>query len=307
MKIYKEYAIHPDVFTDIGRFNHVFDMLGWDDGRLVANAPGNWRNVVFNRFKDSSPIQKKRIEERLKRAKEDFLVPRSEAVASSHEEVFPIINEEHLRHPFDGILCEGETCEENRMLGYGDLSKDHPLWTNSTPPVRRDVSNMTEAVKLLLSASNYIIFVDPYFNPTRIAFSDLFRRMLRVVFLESRFGVCGKEVEIHTSTKEKPDNYVDFFKEKTAGLIPRGCTVKLKLLDRRGRGERFHNRYILTRKAGISLGQGLQTGSHGATETDTIQRLTREEANLRWKQHAGEIETYLQIGEPIIVQGTWNV
>lgn len=57
-----------------------------------------------------------------------------------------------------------------------------------------------------------------------------------------------------------------------------------KLVERAG-SEKFHNRYVLTERGGISLGIGLDTGPAG--QTDDANLLEPDQYIRRWNDYMG--------------------
>lgn len=58
------------------------------------------------------------------------------------------------------------------------------------------------------------------------------------------------------------------------------------VLSQRTRGDRLHNRYILTDIGGLVFGTGLDEGADN--ETDDVTLMDRVQYELRWSQHATE-------------------
>ena len=110
-------------------------------------------------------------------------------------------------------------------------------------------------------------------------------------------------MEIHTSTKKGIES--DFFKDTAqqhlAKIIPKGFKVLIKRWEEKDKGEKLHNRYIITDIGGVIFNTGLDEGS--SEQTDDIQLMGREQYLTRWKQYASKTPAFDLVRSPFDVFG----
>ena len=88
--------------------------------------------------------------------------------------------------------------------------------------------------------------------------------------------------------------------------FPGGTHVLVRRLSEKPRGEKLHNRYILTDLGGVSFGIGLDDGDEGATDDVTL--LDRDPYVVRWSQYGGIPPAGFEQGErPVEIVGTRRV
>ena len=82
------------------------------------------------------------------------------------------------------------------------------------------------------------------------------------------------KLEYHTLADSRTpwDVFQQDCQDELPDIIPRGFKLTVRRWKERPRGERLHNRYILTDIGGVLFGYGLDEG----TGTDDISRLSRE-------------------------------
>jgi hypothetical protein len=81
--------------------------------------------------------------------------------------------------------------------------------------------------------------------------------------------------------------------------------VRLRVIQWREnqKGEKLHNRFILTDIGGVSFGVGLDDSDGADGQTDDIQLLNEETYNLRFAQYAGSAPAFDLVAE-MTIEGT---
>jgi hypothetical protein len=84
--------------------------------------------------------------------------------------------------------------------------------------------------------------------------------------------------------------------EKLPRILPRDQSVLVTVLRQRSGGEKVHNRYILTKLAGVSFGVGLDSADDGDTgQSDDLCRLSSEQLNKRWGQYVSARTSWFDV------------
>ena len=155
---------------------------------------------------------------------------------------------------------------------------------------------MATLIASLLLLSKEIIFIDPYFNPSKRQYKQSFKAFFQLI--ESRdIEDLPKRIEIHT----KDQLSADYLKDQCIRLIPNGLQTTIKIWRQRTNGEALHNRYILTDIGGVIFPHGLDEGEPG--ENDDITLLDKEQYELHWSQYASNAPAFDLASAPIEITG----
>jgi hypothetical protein len=182
------------------------------------------------------------------------------------------------------------------------VSEANPLWRlPSLPPVERMAIHMAERVAPLLCFSKRILFIDPYFRPDKIKWRRPLQAFLEVATNRRRRAELLK-VEIHVKDDLETGLFTDYSKRSLPEIIPSGIRVRIVQWHERDRGEKLHNRFILTDLGGVSFGVGLDDSDGEDGQTDDILLLNEETYNLRFAQYTGSPPAFDLVSE-ITVDG----
>ncbi len=118
---------------------------------------------------------------------------------------------------------------------------------------------MAKIFSPLLRASNHIVFVDPYFDPSHRKWQRPLREFIRTT--TDGNGRCPK-FELHFSLQGKDPNFspgelVAECEKQFAFELPKRTSMKCVVWDRIPDEQRFHARFILTDLAGVASEHGL--------------------------------------------------
>ena len=195
------------------------------------------------------------------------------------------------------------------LVGEGIV--DHPSWKHAGAKcIARDAKALADAVAPLLRCCAQVVFVDPYFSCLKRTHLDSFLGF--VVALRSRVGLAypGRIEVVTALAGYNPPTWRDFkgaCEDKILPHLPAGWRVRFVVVNDIGsRGEKLHNRYILTDLGGIVFGVGLDSGS--AKEADDLSVMSREQYEKRWEQYAGPSPEFSVEGtNELILTGAANV
>ena len=313
-----EYALEPELVatwhTDL-HYNYFIRCFGFDPedgratGRVVAQYPENWQEKVWDAFSANSGqsadyIKMTRITELLKRFGEPEVYRLNKDTWSDQRTWLENAEHENTRHPFHAILaCDNPRNNSNVVRGDDVLNDTpHPLWrVRPEISVERQAMEMANHLEPMLRCATRILFIDPHFNALTNRYKKPLREFLRII-CDGRREV---KLEYHTSADYKNAPSWDEFQQECQDalpdIIPRGFELTVRRWEERPRGERLHNRYILTDIGGVQFPHGLDEG----TGTDDIFRLSREIYRKRCNDygHSGSNPAFDLEGEAIVITG----
>jgi len=233
---------------------------------------------------------------------------------------------EHSERPFHAIVARRNPRENGHVIAAEIvLSKGHPYWAvPNHPPVIRSAAKLVAAVAPMLRTCRHIVFIDPYFDPTKQRFMKPMAAFLQEIWV-NRYGAENPRVEIHTSIdrifteheqgqNRKSDeqrrgctHLVYEMKRRLAMIIPRGKEVHVTIWRQREHGQKLHNRYILSEFCGIAFGTGLdQNDDSTATETDDLHMMDAAKLETRWKEYLGNHPLFDKVTPSFAITGTFG-
>lgn len=294
----KEWAFFREAFAD-------------ETGRLGSTFPRQnakkWRQLVLRTFRQHKPDATaelyawQRLEARLEQLS-DHMVERR----TNPEEVSSWLDSalaEHRVRPFHGILSTAPAGNVKEVITPEMLFRDHPPDAWTVPPcsaVLRTPSDFARTLQPLLSRCREAVFIDPWFNPREPRFTDPLRAMLDVLW---RPDLCAEpptaQLVIAESKREQNPTgawQMQLCREQLPRYLPRGRSLTVTVLRERQGSEKIHNRYVLTKFAGVGFGTGLDVADEANTkQTDDLCRLSREQLLKRWGQYVSARKSYFDI------------
>ncbi len=293
-----EVAVHPEVAARWGRrdlFRNPARELGMDARRILAKYPrGTWVREVRSAFAGLSAADRgdpKRFEAMLSAVAMGVVsdtrpkrlpsedTPWTEAVLQLHQlgvaHRFRAIVVPRLAGGADEVITTAEAAE----------SGEAPCWNiEPVEVVARSAAELVDALAPLLRCSRHIRLVDPYFDIAKRTFREPFETMLAV--LEER-GVW-RSLELHAACENAGGGRTAAFAQQSLeqGLsrrLPVGREMTVFLWQEQDRGEKLHNRYVLTEVGGVAFGTGLDQGQGG--QTDDLHPLSSRQHERRWRQY----------------------
>ena len=233
------------------------------------------------------PVEKQRITEALVRATKSVLLPREH----DWNAALPWLENavaEHAKRPFDAILAGRNPASYDAVVDASDLdvtALPPKLQAGPSKLVVRSAVQMATAVRVLLQFSKKIVLMDRNFSPHNHRFRDPLGEML-MYFLD-RYGKPRQvEVELHFGhhiLDDAPD-----FKAACDAHLQDVIPVGMRLTIARWNHEDLHNRYILTDRGGVLLGEGLDEANQKSTRTvDVLTLLSPETASELMEQFCG--------------------
>lgn len=294
-----EFALDPSLLSNWEQFRYLTEKFGISQGRLISRYPKRWKKMVYEGLSGTGEIERKRIEERLRRI-DDKMQARDHRW---NNDVHWLSNaqEEHGRQPFHAIIAHTNPSIHEKVLTYDDLDEGTPLWTIEREKiVFRNASLLAAAVSPLLCSAKSIIFVDPHFDPYKARVRNTLTTFLKAC-LTGRVGSMPERVEFHTAYEPKITDFAAECHRQLPQRIPVGMFLRIVRWQERTGGDGLHNRYILTERGGVRLAWGLDEGN--PAQTDDLSLLDSSVYDARWYQYCSDQPAFDFVDE-LMIDGT---
>ncbi len=289
--MFYEYALDPACLSSWDRTRFFLDAFGPWKGRFLAKYPHKWKRMVFESLR-CPEVEKQRIVERLRMLDARAFSPRADATYDPDQTWFSNAVSEHHRRPFRAIIAShGSASGSDYVLDGAEVDDRQERWRVETGRlVSREPTAFVQSLRLLLEASERVLFIDPYFRSDQ---DDKTRPL--VAFCKATHGSAA--VEVHFS--DEPRGYGPCMADAARTLpiiLPTGAKVTLHCWRERPGGPRLHNRYVLTEVGGVKFGDGIETGSRG--HEDHLSILDEPSRLKLWEQFVGSPPAFEPAGAP---------
>jgi hypothetical protein len=275
-----EYALDPAILKDWGSFRPLADGFGFSRGRIIADYPNKkWLKSAYATI-DAIPNQN------VKKKFEIWLNERAKAAMSGRRRISAnhdttktwFINAlaEHSRGPFHAVISDQPPRENSAVLDYREADESHPLWrVNRQYFVARTAGEVGPKVGSLLVHAREIRFVDPYFKADP---KDIQMMFGCLECFKSAENLVDR-IELHVAGNKVPMTMVQYILRDITG----GCPPMLpKMHVVRWKENYLHNRFILTDRGGISLGDSIKESDE---RPDQLTLLEDEPYKKWWDYH----------------------
>ena len=254
--MFREYVIDPASLSKWEDIRYVFSIFGWEKGRPITKYPKRWKKLVYDSL-NCSVRDKKRVEEKLRRFK--YIVRNNTSYDGKITWLDNVLSL-HASQAFEKIISVND--HKNRCVTkMSDLYEDD--LHKPTASVRREASEMADAIKLLLQTATTIKFVDKHFDPFAPRFQNVMNAMLGLLSQTNYKGTS--KIEFYSSSDKSHgqtlcNNIHEWIITRTSIPV---TTIILPFGT-------MHNRYIISDKSGITLGTGLDEATRNHTQEDDI-------------------------------------
>jgi hypothetical protein len=327
-----EFALEPElVATWHNRKEFLFfeEKFGLRTGRIVSAYPKKWVAQVWQAFQNSPNGQDQNAQRNLDALLRD-LTQNMVKRRNTFSEV-PVWLEraetEHAKRPFHAILARENPRENDYVVPAARLVADgHTRWAvPDNPPVSRNAAELVAAVAPMLRTCGHIVFIDPYFDPTKQRFMEPMAAFLQEIWA-NRYGAENPRIELHTGIdrffrehergqnrnldeeRRVCANLVLEMQKRLPRIIPAGKEVCIMIWKQREQGQKLHNRYILSEVCGVAFGTGLdQNDDQDAAETDDLHMLNVAKLAIRWQEYLGNPPLFDRVVPSFEITGTLGV
>jgi len=260
-----EYAVEPRVIgSSWQNFRYFIEKFGFDRGRLISQFPKAWFKEVYAASSGLRPVERARLEESLRRAKQTKVVRNGRAYDPTLGSWLDNALAQHAAAPFHAIIAETKPVGQDLVLAAADVDEADPLMVSShTWQVSRVGSVLADAMGPMLRSAKTILFVDRFFDIREARYLETLKACLEVVHAS---GTNEVRCEIHYcehDSRPPPDMIEREAHRWLQGVIPDGMTIVLYAWQENAGGEDFHARYLLTDVGGINVEAGFSAeGAH---------------------------------------------
>lgn len=249
----EEFAIEPTAFEDVKDVKILLGKFGFHEGRFITALPGKWLKEVYNHFEsfpDGIPKQQaKRLAEILKERG---------GIVSNGLNYDPtntwLANAKSCESKLTGIVVSPSTPVEirtGRIRAIGDIDDDSFFGSSRDTKIEATVEGYGKAAEKLLLASTEIYLIDPHFNFSRKANTDVLENFIRIgLAAKCKFFV----VYVHVDSKPKG---IDSILGKLTSKFPSaGLSLQVFYVEKGLSLNPVHPRYLLSRYGAIRFDKG---------------------------------------------------
>lgn len=276
--MWQEYAIEPAALVrSLKEFNGFNAGLGWEQGRLLAKFPGDYTKLVHEALAASpeQDIKRATIESRLQGLFEKSLIRTGRAAVGDNW--VEKAKAAHAIEPFHALIT---LVAAAGTVSLDDFDPSSAPWTcPGDCVVQRSVAALADAAKRVFNHSAQVHIIDPHFAPQKAHVAPVLE-----AYLDSRNHTPGSpfQLSIHAGRTVfeqgpmrpimTPAGFEAAVRTKVSAMLRSGQCVTVHIWDEISGGERFHDRYILSKHGGLSMQGGADTGP--AVQTTTLSRVS---------------------------------
>lgn len=297
--MFHEYALDPDVLKTWPAFRYLTEQFGMSQGRLISKFPSKWKRAVYEACSGTSPVEKSRIEEGLRR-----IDPKLYSSGRTYVQAVDWIQnatQSHESNPFRAIVTTSEKCGSPGTIDHESITEETECWLSGIAPIKRQPKDMAAAAAKLLKCSSEIIFVDQHFSC-----AARHGRPLTAFIASALQGSKVKRLEYHLASNDKSADWFGDALGKQARHfnLPNGVRLKFFRWKEKPGGEEFHARYILTELGGIRFDVGLDDADDPVSQQTTdVAALDVETHRQRFKEFHPASETFSLVDSWIVYDG----
>jgi hypothetical protein len=270
--MFYEYAIDPAVFTTFDRVRYFLDAVEPGEGRLLSEFPNKWRTLVFDQLPQIAGNSRKTAELRLHRAK---MIRRKGASFDPERTWISNAVSQNAISAFRAVVTESGADDENHLCAT-TVDITHPLWSKCDSFVPRSIDEIVPAIALLLVHAQRVTIIDPFIGNDKQRRAKLFEGFAHTARDDAHFEAYCQPLESGDVAKRQLQENL---KKLSRYLRARQQLTATVLTPKIG-GQRFHNRYLLSRVGGVQFGDSIEAGdgedSLSALSTKKLETLMRD-------------------------------
>lgn len=263
-----EYALEPNLLASWNSFQRLVSLFGVTQGRLISRYPYKWSKLVYDAVPGGT-TEKTKIEIALQRMANDLLLPRQESKWNDTFDWLTNAVAEHGRSPFRAILAS-QVHSNAVVIDATDLdATDLPPLLKAGPSriVARDSHEIGKAVRPLLQISKRVLLVEPHFAIGSARFRDTLSAILTATLDPANKVRVGVEVELHLRMdKLEFADRAASLNARLQSLVPDKCHFTVIGWHK----DELHNRYLITERSGIMLGEGFGLPDEKTSRPDDV-------------------------------------
>lgn len=319
--MFYEFAVDPQLVSlwcDRDGFKGFLRQFGMDAKRIPSRFPKKWEAEIEKYFNSSysAPTLKQKLRKtEIITMLNKRMVRRGSKYYDPEKNWLENAEQEHSLRPFKGIIAVANPRNSQAVTvlsSADDILEGLPELPGScvVPRTSKDLAN---SVASLLRCCQHAVFVDPYFDTVR-RFLEPFENCLKTI-MDERYGSASPKIELHTSidrgftARDYRDNSIEGIEaskimkrlqDKLPEIIPQGLSVRIVIWKEKPRGQKLHNRYLLTEIGSVMFGTGLDCNKElNQGQTDDIACLSEESHKIRWDEYV-EGRAFEMVSDAII-------
>ena len=285
--MFREYAVEPCASDDPRDIASCLKAFSIFEGRVLVCLPRKWKRELWDHINQLKlqPVEKKRLETLIDRVdKEHGFIRRGGSFDSEKSWVENALTA-HSSQPFSWIITRDPLDTNEKIVDFHHAeNKCFDSVRMKTCP--RTAENIANTLASLLRGAKRIVIADPHFNPAQSKWWKVMRTIRDKVEnpsieFEYHFAYATTQLERH-QFKEAADRYRDQY--LNPGEVVEFCGWDTP------RGPTFHDRFLLTEKAGVGSTYGFDGGRvEDETRLDILDRSTYESTCQKFdKSHSPE-------------------
>lgn len=320
--MFYEYALEPELvahWCERAGYAAFMKRFGIDARRIVSRFPKKWERWVEDAFlrKYPSPtlLQKQRKTEIISYLTRR-MIKRGSINFDGTCQWLENAEKEHSTSPFHGIVATSNPRNHPAVTVVcesADILERFDHVPSGSCEVARTPSDMASALAPLLRCCGCAVFIDPHFDAKQ-RFLEPFRLFLEELITNSVTN-APPVVELHVAV----ENILDVSLEKIRAaekisnlqralpnLIPHGHSIRVVVWRERLRGQKLHNRYLLTDIGSVYFGTGLDCNEESfnqslrQSQTDDIACLSSDLQDKRWCEYVSA-PAFDKVAEAVII------
>lgn len=264
------FAIEPQALNNWHDLRYALEKFGYSKGLLVARYPRKWMALVMDACRQNGvgDLDLKRIEERLRQAKDDRLV--GMGLPFEGADWLSNAKSDALRERVSAVLVKNKV-EGDLFYCLADANEE--LFDNHGEiRVERNAYALAGAARYVMLSSPRVVLVDPYFE-ARPRCCKVLRAMIELC-RESGHGLSDITVYTAQSTDRRYLNHDEpTYHRLLSDLLRHDIKLRVVLLPAESMAEDFHARYLFNQRAGLRFDRGfVEPEDHGQREhlTDVV-------------------------------------
>lgn len=247
------FAIEPDAINNWKDLRYVLEKFGYGKGLLIARYPKTWMRMVMEAChrKGLGDVELKKIEEKLKSAKDDRLV--RIGLPYDGGSWLESVSADVVINQLSAVLVRDQVVSEKFHRIDDVHEKIFDNWRETR--VKRNANELAGVTKYILTASNKLVLVDPYFQAKKkctkvldsmIRISQEEGSILREIIIFSGFSEDSRSLAVERQEYEK-----------LLGVwVDLGVGITIFRVAEDQLDQDFHARYLFNIKAGLRFDRG---------------------------------------------------
>jgi len=261
------FAIEPEAINNWPVLRYAVEKFGYSKGLLIARYPGKWERMVMEacRRNGVNELDMLRVVERLQTIKSDRLVRMG--LPYGDGDWLENVGAEGVLNRLSAILVRNQVVSEkfHRL----DDAEENLFENRRDFRVKRTATELAQAAKYVLAASDSVVLVDRYFQS-----KPKCTKVLCAMFAACQeAGSLPSQVIIfsdHTRDPRALDVVRQEYRDLLGGWVERGVRVTIARLAGDQLDQDVHARYLFNQKAGLRFDRGfVEPEAHGEREHDT--------------------------------------